>query len=463
MNFRPLKPVSEKRVSYVKTIKRNNKILNAAALPKVACYNMRSLIPKIEMLSTDLKDRMCSLALLTEVWENENNKKHQNKIEAMFELKGLDYVSTPRPGNKRGGGAAVIVETEKYSISKLNVQNPDKLEIIWGLLKPTIITGKTSKIIICCFYCPPKSKKKSKLIEHMTITLHSLKTTYPNAPIIISGDRNDLSIERLLSIDPSLKQMVSKPTRGQNCSLFITDNQSYFETPIVPPIDVDDPRKGGVPSDHMGVVVTPIYNDGLKINRQRVTRTVRPITDSAIKNIGQVFCTEEWKFMNPELDSTKLTELFEFYTGGIIDTFCPLKTISERPGENPFMREDMKILKRKIMREYEKRGKSPAYFEMKKSLEEKIKSEKIKYKDKILSEVNSGTRNSAYAALKKLGARPGDYKAGLFTLPEHTDLGLSAVESAERIADHFAAISNTYEPINIKKLFAQTAKFTEFN
>ena len=290
ISVRPIKPESEKRISFKKTIKRNNRVLNAAALPKVACYNMRSLMPKIEMLATNLKDRMCSLALLTEVWEKENNKKYQSKIEAMFELKGLDYISTPRPGKKRGGGAALVVETENYSISKLNVQNPDKLEIIWGLLKPTVITGKINKIIVCCFYSPPKSKKKSKLIDHMTLTLQSLKTTYPNAPVIISGDRNDLGIDRLLSIDPSLKQMVDKPTRGQNLlTLFITDYETCFELPcIVPPIEVDDPKKGGVPSDHKGVIVAPLSNNGQQVNRQRVTRIIRPVTDSALRNIGQV-------------------------------------------------------------------------------------------------------------------------------------------------------------------------------
>ena len=110
----------------------------------------------------------------------------------------------------------------------------------------------------------------------------------------------------------------------------------------------------------------------------------------------------------------------------------------------------MKVLKRKIMREYEKRGKSPRYHEMKKTLDEKLRSEKIKYKDKVLNEVCNGTRNAAYAAIKKLGARPGENNSS-FTLPEHDDLGLTAYQSAERIAEHFAKISNTYEPIDITK------------
>jgi hypothetical protein len=88
----------------------------------------------------------------------------------------MKYVSTPRPGNRRGGGAAIVVNTDKYSVSKLNVSIPNNLEIVWGLIRPHEISGKITKIIVCCFYCPPKSKKKTSLIDHMTLTLQKIFT-----------------------------------------------------------------------------------------------------------------------------------------------------------------------------------------------------------------------------------------------------------------------------------------------
>ena len=144
-NFRPPKHDLPHRTTVLKTIRRNNKVLNAAVLPKVACYNMRSLIPKVGMLATDMIDRMCSLALLTEVWEKANSKKHQHKIEELYEMKGLRYISTPRSGQKRGGGAAIVVDIENFSIMKLPVHIPKNLEIVWGLLKPKFICGKITK------------------------------------------------------------------------------------------------------------------------------------------------------------------------------------------------------------------------------------------------------------------------------------------------------------------------------
>ena len=229
----------------------------------------------------------------------------------------------------------------------------------------------------------------------------------------------------------------------------LTDLEAfYLEPEIVAPIDVDDPTKGGVPSDHCGVVVTPrAVTDG-PIRRQKFVRTIRPITSSNIGNIGQVFVHELWRFMDPDLTPTQLTELFEYYTGAVLNNVCPEKQVFSRPNDLPYVTEDMKVLKRSIQREYEKRGKSPKYLELKCSFDQKMKKEVLKYKDKILEDVRSGNRNSSYSALRKLGVRPGDSSSNTFTLPAHLDYNLTAQQSAEMIANHFAAISQDYEPIN---------------
>ena len=251
VGYRPNSHLSAVRLPPTrKTIRRDNKVLQAATLPKLSNYNMRSLMPKCENFGIDMENRNCSLSFLTELWEKSENKKHQFKVEELLEMKGLKYISTLRPGTRRGGGAAIVVNTENFSIFKLNVAKPNCLEVVWGLMRLLEITGKITKIIVCCFYCPPKSTRKSALIEHMTLTLQSLLNTFPNAGILISGDRNDLGIDRLLTIDPSLRQIVNKGTRGPRVLDFILTNLSvFFEEPeIVPPIAVDNPAKGGVPS-----------------------------------------------------------------------------------------------------------------------------------------------------------------------------------------------------------------------
>ena len=463
---RPNHPSIIQRLPHArKTVRRDNKVLQAVSLPKMSNYNMRSVMPKLFNLGTDMIDRNCSISFLTEVWQKAENKKHQFKIEELFELRGLKYISTPRPGTRRGSGAAIVVNTEAFSISKLNINIPSNLEIVWGLLRPHEVTGKITKIIVCCFYCPPKSTKKTALIDHMTLTLQSLRTTFPKARAVISGDRNDLSIDRLLSVDPSLTQIVRRATRGiKTLTVVLTDLEVFYDEPIiVDPIDVDDPTKGGVPSDHNGVVVIPRADANRPARKQKIIRTIRPITSSSIDNIGQVLCTEKWLFMNPELSPTDLTELFEFYSGEIVNLFCPQKEVFSRPNDLPFITENMKCLKRSILREYEKRGKSLKYYDLKNSFEEKFELETSKYTEKIFEDVRNGNRSCTYSALRRLGVRPGEQTGNTFHLPGHVEDNLSARQSAEKIADHFAMISQDYEPIsfenfppNIKEALTQS-------
>ena len=206
----------------------------------------------------------------------------------MFELKGVKYISTPRPGTQRGGGAAIAVRTENFTISKLNIQIPKSVEVVWGLLKPKVITGKISVIIVCCFYSPPRSRKNSALIEHITLTLQSLLNQNPNAAVIISGDRNNIDIPTLLTIDPSLRQSVDQVTRGQKILDVILSNiNCFYNVPvIVPPICPDQPGKGA-PSDHSGVIATPHTNSTLPPQNNKVKKNVRPIPESLLVEFGQ--------------------------------------------------------------------------------------------------------------------------------------------------------------------------------
>ena len=58
--------------------------------------------------------------------------------------------------------------------------------------------------------------------------------------------------------------------------------------------------------------------------------------------------------------------------------------------------------------------------------------------------------------MKKMGAQPGDcIDANTFTLPNHESENLSDDESAERIAQHFAEISQQYPPLDVTSLPAR--------
>ena len=143
-----------------KVIRRDEGLVEALTLPSITLFNMRSIWPKIGNLADDINLRETDLCFLTEIWEKSENKKHQYSIEEMLEMKNINYISSPRPGSKRGGGVAIAFSRENFQVSKLNIDVPKPLECLFALVKPNTTVGKMRKIIAICFYCPPRSKAK---------------------------------------------------------------------------------------------------------------------------------------------------------------------------------------------------------------------------------------------------------------------------------------------------------------
>ena len=99
-------------------------------------------------------EREIGVSLLSEVWEKTECKKQNYEIEKMFQMDGLKYISTPR-SQKRGGGAAIVVNIEQFSLEKIDVVIPYKLEVVWGLMRPKKKTSKIKEILVGAFYSPP--------------------------------------------------------------------------------------------------------------------------------------------------------------------------------------------------------------------------------------------------------------------------------------------------------------------
>ena len=433
------------------TIKRDNRFIEALSLPIFSVYNMRSIWSKLSSLSEDMDERCTDFTILSEVCEKKESTKHKQRIEEVFEMKDMHYFSTARPGTKRGGGAAITAKGNKFHVSKLNIDIPKPLEVVWGLLRPKDPIGGISKIVICSFYCPPKSRKKGALIDHMAITINKLKILHPKASYIIAGDKNDLNENEILAICPSFRQIVLKPTRkDKTLTIVITDLHRLFQEPfIIPPVPVDR-GAAGVPSDHLGVLVLPV-NSSAPAGKTKRSITVRPIKQSALDSFGKQIVLEDWSFMDPESSSTTLVECFQEHCTSLVEYHFPLKTVQISSYDQPFFTDRLRTLRRQRQREYRRSGRSEKYVEIKKKFDEAFTKEAQNYKDKVIAEVTEGKRGSAYKALKKLGTGGSNDDAN-FQIPSHVESNLSAEESAEIIADHFSSISQEFDPIDPSKL-----------
>ena len=139
----------EQRIPIRKHVLANDRVAASTELPTIAVTNVRSISPKIHNFSEDLLIRQVSACLVSETWEKEKrNRMFKNELERLFQIDGLTYISCPRPSNKRGGGAAIIVNTRKFSLQNLNVYVPGKLECVWGLLRPKNVTRSVIFLLV---------------------------------------------------------------------------------------------------------------------------------------------------------------------------------------------------------------------------------------------------------------------------------------------------------------------------
>ena len=437
-----------------KTIKRSNKCIQGLSLPNISLYNMRSLWPKLRNFVIDFKERTTGLCFLNEVWEKIENKKHQFKIEELLHMEDIMYISTPRPGARRGGGAAIVADLTKFSLTKLSIAIPKSIEIVWGLLQSKLEGILPCKIIAISFYSPPNSKKNPLLLDHISTNLHHLRTIHHKAGIIIAGDRNNLKIEQLLSVDNSLKQIVTLPTiNGKTLDIIVTSLHTLYQLPTtVQPIPPDKDGQG-VPSDHKGVVAEPITTPGQTRNLPRTFKTVRPLPESAMPLFNKDLISQDWAYLNDNNNNTTdIISLFEAHTASLLDKHFPTKTVSTSPVDKPWFTEELRQLKRRRLRIYTKKGKSPQYTKLKNLFEALQEKEITKYTQKIEAAALEGSKGSSYSALRKLGVCDSETADNHFDLPQHLLDNLTPQQSAERIANYFTSISQEYEPLNITSL-----------
>ena len=256
--FEPYERAQEERPTVLRRINVNNRVAKSSELPTIAATNTRSILPKFRNFVQDLKERQISVCFISETWQKESsrgNKRFQNEVERMFQLSGLKFISCPRPSSKRGGGAAIIVDTANYSCEKLDILVPGNLECVWAILRPKIVTKETlfKEILLAGFYSPPRSRKNAKLLDHLISTFHSLLMKYPNCGWAAGGDKNQFPLAPLLGALPKCRQLVTKNTHKNSkiYDVILTNMGQFYSVPyIAPACQPDDSASGAVPSDH---------------------------------------------------------------------------------------------------------------------------------------------------------------------------------------------------------------------
>ena len=290
--------------------------------------------------------------------------------------------------------------------------------------------------------------------------MNRLRVEHPGSKVIMAGDRNNLKVEAITSLDPSMRQLVKDYTNkkgDKTLDVILKDSHYVLQEPsILTPLQVDE-DKDGKDSDHKGVQCLPRTNSaplGGPV-RQNVTyiHTYRRFPESKIVEFGLALVDRSWEEIEDNKDVTNMVEIFQTSNKSLVDQIFPEKQVQVGPNEKPYFTEELRHLKRQRQRAYEKYGRqSRKYKYLRQIFDQKLLNEAKKYRTKIENEVKDGKRGSGYKAIRKLGNRPSEpWMRPEVVLPSYQEQQLTPLQAANRLADHFSAISQTVEPLDPDK------------
>ena len=189
-------------------------------LPSLFISNARSLVNKIDELSSTVSNYSADIVVITETWLS------NNVDNSVIGSNGFSTFRHDRSDGRRGGGVCVYVNNRFPVFHLEDISVPD-IESIWLLLKPSRLPRGFNSIILGAIYHPPRNDDRS-LLAHIMESLDRVLASNPGAAVILTGDFNQFKHRQLCS-SFSLKQIVKRPTRGSNVLDKIFTNVSNFK------------------------------------------------------------------------------------------------------------------------------------------------------------------------------------------------------------------------------------------
>ena len=194
-----------------------------------------------------------------------------------------------------------------------------------------------------------------------------LRTQYPDCPMILGADKNDMDIRPLLNCGLKLRQINDLPTRqGKILDILLLNIPQFFNSPIIiPPVPCDDPSSGK-PSDHSVPVSYPHTDRSNPPVRRYRTVNCRPLPETGLRQFGGWIVKEQFESIPEDTLPSEHAKLLEDLLMNKLDEYLPQKSFKISSQDKKFINFELKKLHRRKQREYQKNGKSKKYESLKK-------------------------------------------------------------------------------------------------
>ena len=448
---RSTKPIFSPRPSANITVKYcSKKVFTASQLPIVVNLNPRSVYNKKEEFKTMMKQLDVDICCMSESWDRKNNG-----LEKAIQMDGYQIIKNvlQRPG--KGGKPALIIKKEKYFIKELcpNVLTvPPTVEASWALLTPKVqVNTEVKYIAVASIYYAKRTKRKD-FIDHICEAYNVLVAKYGQGlQFIIAGDFNKLNINPILDLSPSLSQVVQIPTRTNpdaTLDKIITTLAKYYQSPTsLPPLD-NDTDGNGKPSDHLIVMMRPISQSAQPKPQLKII-TFRPLPESGMLQFKQWLQGEAWQELYQLETAHKKAEFLHHTLLEKLNVYLPEKTIKVRPDDEPWVNNEIKILDRKMKREYRKHKKSAKWNSLDEKFQQKCEKAKHSYSKNIVNDLKVSNQSQWYSKIKRMSSHSAEKNEEIIVQELH---GLDDNVQVEKIADQFSQVSHGYSPLKTEDI-----------
>ena len=441
------------------TVRRCDKSLEAANLPTIVSVNPRSLYNKQLNFRTLIDQTEVGVCFVSETWDrthkSDRSKKDKDKMIAeVLDIEGYRWVQNIVQRKCRGGKPAILICEQDYYITEVCpdlITVPIGVEAIWAVLTPKQKSknAKVKHLAVASVYYSSTQTKKNAFLDHISSAYHILCAKYgSDLKFIISGDVNRLNLKPILNLSHDLKQVVQVPTRHNPDAILdviITNIAALFQSPYtLPPLENDE-NCSGVPSDHNIVVMKP-FSFSTQTSNKTKNRIVkfRSFPDSALREMGQMLQKQSWH----EIYSLKCPEMkaqrFEEIIMQMVNMHFPEKSLKIKTNDKPWVDSLLLRLDRQRKREYNKNKKSEKWFSLKKDFDKKFENEKKRYYENIVADLKTSNPSKWYSKVKRMSSAE---KENCENIVVEDLIGYDNSNQAVKIAEHYSAISNQYEPL----------------
>ena len=393
------------------------------SLPSLLLSNVTSLSNKMDELIVSVRSTCADIVAITEAWQI------VPEVCMMQDYQLFHHLRTER----RGGGVALFCRSS-LSPSHLHVTIPNGVEALWVRVTPPRHPSDAASIILCVAYHPPRAATAQLLAEHIIETADALKVRYPAAKLVVCGDFNKLDVSNILH-QLNLTQVVEFPTHQQaTLDLIMTDLTQLYSPP--------KPMAPMGRSTHLSIMWTPAPTTSLP--RSAVTRTHRPMTDSAMREFGQWVTQHQWTEVMEAEDVYAKWQHYITTTTEAFHRYFPTRRVTVHPSDAPWMTPRIKRLIRQ--RNWAFHSCPVLYRKVRNRVIREIKAVKARYYPDRIHQLKHANNTQWYTRIKALCGL--QKQTSSFPCTSH----LPANRAAEEINAHFAAICQTFPSLSPSSL-----------